>query len=176
MASDCIISSFKTDKKAKHILFLLNGLMTGQVTKDTFKFALSGAMQKNEITAISEDAYRHLAVTKFIDSKHPNKDYSQYVKAGYVKTKAGMHFPGLISEHVVPTEILYTHLVDNYEKMSQIKIEKLLDFCNVALITKAEDKRLTAVGFGSKMPEKWSFKIGAPFARYEEVGIVLHKW
>ena len=60
------------------------------------------------------------------------------------------------------------------EKVTPETVKSVLEkFYIICAITKDEDRKLTAAGPRSKMPEGWNEQKDSVFARYEAVGILL---
>ena len=69
----------------------------------------------------------------------------------------------LIHEHVVPIKEI-TAAIENPQQYENV--EEIIDMMEIALITKTEDKKLTAMGFQSERPNGWK-------KCYEKCGIEI---
>lgn len=69
----------------------------------------------------------------------------------------------LIHEHVVPIKEI-TAAIENPQRYENV--EEIIDMMEIALITKTEDKKLTAMGFQSERPNGWK-------KCYEKCGIEI---
>lgn len=136
-------------------------------TKLGIKFSLAGLAFHGRFTMISEDAYRLLS-----------KKIPQAIVGNSIRPmKFGNQFR---VEHVIPTEIVYRHLLKKSEEgvLTVEYIERLvLDKLDCAIITKEEDDRLTKLKLRNNMSKEWSdIDDGDPLDRYKLADIKLHKW
>ena len=106
----------------------------------------------------------------------PPRVYSQYIRYALdefrkLRTYTSIEAHGLsrdvVREHVVPHSIVMDKLL-NLDSLTDEKLESVLQkYFSICVITKAEDLRLTAAGFRSKMPPGWDEEAGSIFARYD---------
>ena len=114
-------------------------------------------------------------------AEDPRRVYSQYIRYAlgevsdsnfYISSAAkGLKRKDVIHEHVVPHSIVMNKLL-SLDPLTNENIKAVIEkYYVICAITKEEDKRLTAKGLRSKMPEDWNDNIHSVFARYERVGI-----
>ena len=88
------------------------------------------------------------------------------------------HFYGkeseFIYEHPIPANIILGKLLDASDlALTVIGIEQLLEASGpVCVLLREEDRRLTGMGLGNRMPGGWVWGQN-PYARYDGAGIVL---
>ncbi|MEK9713629.1 MAG: hypothetical protein VW258_13780 [Thalassolituus sp.] len=113
----------------------------------------------------------------------PKRMYSQYLRYAldevshlnfcYSRNAVGLKRKDLVHEHVVPHSFVMEKLL-SLEEVTPEKVKIVLEkFYIICAITKDEDRKLTAAGLRSKMPESWNEYDDSVFARYEAVGIML---
>jgi len=114
----------------------------------------------------------------------PKRMYSQYIRYALdeiadinfctSEQAKGLKRKEVIYEHVVPHSIVMDKLLALNDLRNE-KIFKVIEkFYIVCAITKEEDKRLSAAGFRSKMPDGWNADTDSVYARYNAVGIVVY--
>jgi hypothetical protein len=89
------------------------------------------------------------------------------------KAATGLRFGRgeLVYDHAVPFRYLQDELLSLAPVTEQAITQALDKFGTIVLITKAENARLNAAGYSSKMPQDWD---GAdPLARYKALDIEL---
>lgn len=157
MASSSDIYKIPVFERAVIINHMLHG--PGSSVKDVFKFVLAGAVEEPMIFHMSEAAHELLRNNgvKFVH--------------GQVKNA---HYPNLIVEHVVPTEVLYKWLLANKNRLSINDIAAALRNCPIALITKEEDAILREKKLTKTMDDpNYDIISGKPFSRYDAAGIKI---
>jgi hypothetical protein len=75
-------------------------------------------------------------------------------------------------EHLVPAAVVRS-LIRDSDRSDRAVEEILIATAGVAIVSKEEDRRLTALGLGQKMPPGWTLVGGSRAARYEMAGIPL---
>lgn len=161
MASSGNIVGLDFKTKAALLHHMLHG-PTIQV-KDIFKFALSGAVCTPKLQLMSEAAWK---IWKKVYPKDLFKDGARC-----------HHHACTINEHAVPVEVLYRWLLDNKDSLSINDIANALKRCQVAVISKDEDKQLNAAGLRNKMPvDEFDVLNDDPLMRYKAINLKLHVW
>ena len=89
------------------------------------------------------------------------------------KNAKGLNFGrgNLVYDHAVPFRYLQAELLGLSDVTMQSVANALSRFETIVLITKEEDSRLSAAGYGSKMPPDWDGR--DDLARYRAIGIEL---
>lgn len=120
-----------------------------------------------------------------IRANDPTRIYSQYIRYAlgefsrlnfYVSGEAkGLKRKDVIHEHVIPHSIVMKKLLTLESLTSENVMSVIEKYYLICVITKKEDKLLTAAGLRSKMPDGWDEEDGSVFARYEAVGILIFR-
>lgn len=120
-----------------------------------------------------------------ITSNDPSRIYSQYVRYALDEFKyINLHISekakklkrkDVIHEHVIPHAIVMKKLLSLDQPTTDEILLIIKNYYFLCLITKDEDELLTAAGLRSKMPQGWDEGKNSVFARYEKVGIKIHK-
>ena len=85
------------------------------------------------------------------------------------------HFgKGLYFEHVVPFKLVLDKLIDLYNnnELTLDRFQKIKSNLNVCIITPKENFRLNK--YRASFPKSIDWETGNEFARYDDVGIVIH--
>ena len=155
MAGSADIGKLPVKKRAEYVHHALHG-KTYEV-KDVFKYILAGAVVGREIEHVTVGA-------KAVLDKLG-------VKAKHGKFK-NAHYPGLVVEHVVPTEFLYKWITARKDELSVKDIEQVLLNCPVCLVTKDDDALLREAKLQKTMPKAdFDCLEGDCFSRYRAAGL-----
>lgn len=156
MASSIDTCKLSLDEKAELVHHMLHG-PTSKV-KDLFRFMLGGAVGSPTLRFMSEEAW---------------KMWKQcWPKDVYADGCRGTHHKDSILEHVVPTVVLSSWLLDNRQQLSLDDIKVVLARCPVAVITKDEDNKLRIAGLARRMPrDDFNCMSDDPFLRYRAANI-----
>lgn len=122
-----------------------------------------------------------------IKAKDPTRIYSQYMRYAldefsrlnfYTSEEAkGLKRKDVTYEHVIP----HSFVMEKLLKLEPVTAENIMavieKYYVICVVTKSEDKLLTAAKLRSKMPEGWNEETDSVFARYEAetVGIKYEK-
>jgi hypothetical protein len=120
-----------------------------------------------------------------IRAKDPTRVYSQYIRYALDEFSSinfctsgaakGLKRKDVIHEHVVPHSIVMNKLLTLKSLTSENIMSVIKKYYVICVITKREDRLLTAAGLRSKMPEGWDEETSSVFARYEAVGISIFR-
>ena len=122
-----------------------------------------------------------------IKAGDPTRIHSQYIRYALdefvslnkcFSTKAvDLNRRDVIYEHVVPHSVVMKKLLELDSLTDENIMSVLKKFYVICVITKEEDKRLSAAGLRRDMPHQWNHENDSIFARYEheKVQISIHK-
>lgn len=163
MAADTSISKLSLERRAD---IIFKKMILDCDTKEGIKYSIAGAVFNNQVTKLSEEAYK-IIKKKYLKNLHANFFFSNRT------------YSDLRIEHVVPVEFIYRAFKEKLDNGTLTKdfIENSLNKAFIALITPDEDKLLNKAKFRNTMPAGFTLDGHMdPLVRYSKSGIVMHQW